>query len=493
MAIPDSWEHVLRAPCFVINLARRPDKWTQAEQNIRAAGFTDVRRVEGVDGYNAQELARGWHEVGNPPFDEIDTAFSVFPGRQGCFLSHVKVWQKILDENLEYAVVFEDDVIFHPDWAKLAPLYFAQTPPTYDVIYMGFQFDDGKDGDRKDIVRTSVYCTHATLITRAGAKKLLENTLDTERVFTIDCMTIEMQRRILRVGNFAYFNWYCWNGESFPTDAREASGSIPRSQGLVFQHYASGSDIDTNPVRVSGLKTWEQFLSTPCFVINLDRRPDRWSLAKQRLRQAGFTNVRRISGVDGQDPEALRQGWEELGNPAFLPQDKDFALRPGKQGCFLSHVKTWKQIRDEQLPYALIFEDDIVFHPQWEQLGRTYFEATPKEYDAVFLGAQFTSITQTPIVKVPVVCLHALLVTNSGVDYFYRVFTSGGVCTLDIMMYHIMRKTLEKNNDQYFQWYCWNDRMFRPEGAMYSRNVYDAGLVYQDQQLGSDIEISADS
>lgn len=31
-------------------------------------------------------------------------------GEKGCFLSHVYLWQKMLDENLEYLAIFEDDV-----------------------------------------------------------------------------------------------------------------------------------------------------------------------------------------------------------------------------------------------------------------------------------------------------------------------------------------------------------------------------------------------
>lgn len=48
-------------------------------------------------------------------------------GEKGCFLSHVCLWQKMLDDNMDYVAVFEDDVylgenanlfLTHHDWAK---------------------------------------------------------------------------------------------------------------------------------------------------------------------------------------------------------------------------------------------------------------------------------------------------------------------------------------------------------------------------------------
>lgn len=40
-------------------------------------------------------------------------------GEIGCYISHRKVWQKIVDEHLDFALVLEDDFINNTDISKL--------------------------------------------------------------------------------------------------------------------------------------------------------------------------------------------------------------------------------------------------------------------------------------------------------------------------------------------------------------------------------------
>ncbi|MAI68498.1 MAG: glycosyl transferase family 25, partial [Rhizobiales bacterium TMED143] len=63
-----------------------------------------------------------------------------------------------------------------------------------------------------------------------------------------------------------------------------------------------------------------------------------------------------VDAVIGQDAiirgdVALRDG--NLHRPIY-----PFPLSPGEVGCFLSHRACWQRIVDQDLPYALIVEDD---------------------------------------------------------------------------------------------------------------------------------------
>jgi GR25 family glycosyltransferase involved in LPS biosynthesis len=49
-------------------------------------------------------------------------------GSCGCALSHKRLWKKIVDEDIDRAIVFEDDVIFHEKFRKLMPFFWKQTP-----------------------------------------------------------------------------------------------------------------------------------------------------------------------------------------------------------------------------------------------------------------------------------------------------------------------------------------------------------------------------
>jgi glycosyl transferase family 25 len=77
----------------------------------------DFERVSAIDGskldhdaltriYDAELNYQQYHSV-------------LTPGEIGCYLSHRKVWQKIVNENLYFALVFEDDFINNAALSKL--------------------------------------------------------------------------------------------------------------------------------------------------------------------------------------------------------------------------------------------------------------------------------------------------------------------------------------------------------------------------------------
>lgn len=238
--------------------------------------------------------------------------------------------------------------------------------------------------------------------------------------------------------------------------------------------------------------TFEEFLQLPCYVINLDRNPERWEICEKRIQEAGFTNYKRISGVDGKNSELLKKEWELLNNPKFAKWDTEFVTYPGKQGCFLSHFKIWKDILDKKIPYAIVFEDDVLFHPQWKELAKNYFDNTPKEFDIVYLGAQFEFHSQYHIDKGPVFCTHAMLVSYSGIQklYSYLLDAPGGVYTIDCMIIDLMKS--HYSNPRILNWYVWNARSFYPSEMQNMPKGWtkrNCGLIFQDEHFGSEVRI----
>ena len=62
----------------------------------------------------------------------------------GCFFSHKACWQKIVEEQLPFAIVVEDDVTISKDISYLASLYIPQLEildPNWDILYLGFNHD----------------------------------------------------------------------------------------------------------------------------------------------------------------------------------------------------------------------------------------------------------------------------------------------------------------------------------------------------------------
>jgi GR25 family glycosyltransferase involved in LPS biosynthesis len=242
MPHPPTWNDILIGPTFVVNLAASTDRLAKVMPEIQAAGFCNCERWAGVDARVRGALEAGWARHQTPTFDPSDGEFVSYPGKQGCFLSHIDLWAHIIKTGLPYATIFEDDVCFHSHWRALAPEYFAATPTDYHLMYFGNQIDYMMAGH---IQRTPVFCTHAYVITLEGAR-ICYNALmkDIAGVRTIDCMLIDHMKRDVFSGGAirAPFNWYAWNGTAF-FDPRATSDPdwAKRNTGLVFQDVTWGS------------------------------------------------------------------------------------------------------------------------------------------------------------------------------------------------------------------------------------------------------------
>lgn len=63
-------------------------------------------------------------------------------------------------------------------------------------------------------------------------------------------------------------------------------------------------------------------------------------------------------------------------------------LNDGQKGCAQSHLNIYKHIMRENLPYALILEDDACFDKEWkENLEKIYSQVIDENWDAIFLNA----------------------------------------------------------------------------------------------------------
>lgn len=236
---PATWDAFLDAHVFVINLERKPERYKNAVARISTAGFTNVNRFNAVDG-RKDDMVAVWERHGAPRFDPSDAKFNDAVNHshhQGIALSHLCVLREIIDAAIPWSVVFEDDVVFHKDWAVLAPLYFTIMPRDYDMCYIGHHCGCGIDGH---VVQLPVYCTHAYGITLAGAQYLYNKILsEPAGVRTIDCMIWDyMCKAILGNDADAFLPWYAWNGESFPDEtAKKNKEHAHKDMGLVFQEY----------------------------------------------------------------------------------------------------------------------------------------------------------------------------------------------------------------------------------------------------------------
>jgi len=262
---------------------------------------------------------------------------------------------------------------------------------------------------------------------------------------------------------------------------------------------------------------WPRFLAHPAFLVNLDRRPDRLALATKALTEAGFTNQRRFVAIDGQTAD-LTAAFASHGITRFSPHDPDFCASQGKQGCALSHLAVLRHARDLDLPFVHIFEDDSAFHSDFARLGPQFLQATPAEADMIYMGAQMepsfgieswpARVAQTvargfgagrrphrifgDLGPYPVFCRHAFSLSRAGVAGLYDFLTKQeqGVYTGDCMIIDGQRRGAQRYVTRFpIRHSVWDARRF-PDSSPRRRTARakrNAGLVYQDADLGSDL------
>lgn len=224
-----SIEEVLDRP-ILVNLARRPDRLEVTKALLEEAGFTRVERFDAVDGY-----------YGDPAiFDQL-RILGGGKGAKGCAASHLLIWQQLVDsEDRDFAFVVEDDCLPHSAFAWVFPIYWKETPDNLDLVMVGNQI--AASPDEPLLVKQPTFCTHAYIISKAGARKLLklyrQLSADGGAMFVIDIFLIHMMKE-------EKVKYVCYNGSHYP-DLQNIWGEnmiLGRDGGICFQNARVGVSI----------------------------------------------------------------------------------------------------------------------------------------------------------------------------------------------------------------------------------------------------------
>jgi glycosyl transferase family 25 len=150
--------------------------------------------------------------------------------------------------------------------------------------------------------------------------------------------------------------------------------------------------LDLVPVADLGAKTacvHANGLDIPAIGINLDSRPDKWRILKERMSAIGFDRLMRARAVEGAKlPDDLIE--KLLGRPASeietAPEDHLRLTRPAI-GCFLSHLSIWRWMQANGIERAIVFEDDARPSPHFDMRSLRETVAGASDRKLVFLGA----------------------------------------------------------------------------------------------------------
>lgn len=111
----------------------------------------------------------------------------------------------------------------------------------------------------------------------------------------------------------------------------------------------------------------------PVLVVNLDRSPERWASCTPQFEEAGV-QVTRFPATDGKALQAAEV------RECCTPSGRWLCTR-GMIGCFLSHNRIWQHVVQEQLPAAVVFEDDVRIDPDFEEKLQKLLAELPADWD----------------------------------------------------------------------------------------------------------------
>ena len=171
---------------FVVNLDSRPDRW---DSLMKAEPVLEpmVTRISAVHGKTLQLTRNIYQRYKNNPFQWKKAII-------GCYMSHIKIWKQIVEEPGDYFLILEDDVRFTHDWMSQWNRAATCIPADAELLYWGGVLPPNKMGlitvlepvnDWWASIRPNTlcnktplpifhFCTYSYVITKAGAKKLLD-------------------------------------------------------------------------------------------------------------------------------------------------------------------------------------------------------------------------------------------------------------------------------------------------------------------------------
>ena len=173
---------------FLINLDKSMDRLAYSEKVLAEhnINFERVSAIYGAD-LTAQEVNQAYN-------DQLPNAYykKLNIGEIGCYLSHRKVWQKILDQKLDFAVVLEDDFNIVDDFSEML-IAVTSAPINWDYIKLAEHDRPRKSlhtitiNNHKLITYDKIPArTCAQLVSYHGAKKLLAASQPFSRPVDID-------------------------------------------------------------------------------------------------------------------------------------------------------------------------------------------------------------------------------------------------------------------------------------------------------------------
>jgi collagen beta-1,O-galactosyltransferase len=176
---------------FIINLKSRTDRLKNMKLLVDTLNI-DKNKIEIFEAIPGKELKN--NEINNIlSISSLDTFNNKSTnhkdirtrGAIGCYLSHYKIWEKIINKNLDNVLIFEDDLVSDVDIKEFKE-YIDSIPQDYDVALLSWfslWFDLLNNPKKNTIINNywnkynsiNVFGCGSYLVSKKGAEKIIKN------------------------------------------------------------------------------------------------------------------------------------------------------------------------------------------------------------------------------------------------------------------------------------------------------------------------------
>lgn len=176
---------------FIINLKSRTDRLENIKLLINHLKL-DKNKIEIFEAVVGKDITK--EEINKLlSISSLDTLYN-YPsnhkdirskGAIGCYLSHYKIWEKMINQNLDNVLIIEDDIFTDVD-AEEFNKYINSIPDDYDIGMLSWfklWFDPLSNTNKNIIINEywnkynsiNVFSTGCYLVSKKGAEKLIKN------------------------------------------------------------------------------------------------------------------------------------------------------------------------------------------------------------------------------------------------------------------------------------------------------------------------------
>jgi glycosyl transferase family 25 len=170
----------LKYKIFVINMPKSKERWEYINSQIQNFNLS-CERIDGVDisTLSQAELDRYYSYKKN----RKDYPRALTKGEIGCYIAHIKCWEEIIKQNLDFGIILEDDITFDdkfPQAIEFIKKYFDK----WDFIRLQVETKSRLLYQKQDFEGFSIYefirnsgCMWGYALNKRTAETLIDNLL----------------------------------------------------------------------------------------------------------------------------------------------------------------------------------------------------------------------------------------------------------------------------------------------------------------------------